>query len=146
MMRISTKGRYALRIMLDLAQSSQKGAPVALREVAERQNITIKYMESIISRLLKDKLVSSVRGKAGGYALTRKPEEYNVYEILTAAEGDMLPVPCLNAAKSPCPMKQTCSTVNIWQGLGNVIQQYLESVTLDTLMQQKDGQDCCNIF
>ena len=95
MMRISTKGRYALRIMLDLAQNGED-SPVALREISERQNITPKYMESIMALLLRDNLVQSLRGKAGGYMLTRKPAEYPLYEILSTAEGGLAPVHSLS--------------------------------------------------
>lgn len=139
MMRISTKGRYALRIMLDLAQNDDLG-PVALREISERQNITPKYMESIMSMLLRDKLVQSLRGKAGGYQLTRKPEEYPIYEILSCAEGGLAPVHCLAMEENECPIRKTCLTIPVWEGLHQVIKDYLSGITLRTLIEQ--GVNC----
>ena len=139
MMRISTKGRYALRIMLDLAQNDEQG-PVALREISERQNITPKYMESIMSMLLHDKLVQSLRGKAGGYQLTRKPEEYPIYEILSCAEGGLAPVHCLAMEENECPIRKTCLTIPVWEGLHQVIKDYLSGITLKTLIDQ--GVNC----
>ena len=139
MMRISTKGRYALRIMLDLAQNDDMG-PVALREISERQNITPKYMESIMSMLLRDKLVQSLRGKAGGYQLTRKPEEYPIYEILSCAEGGLAPVHCLAMEENECPIRKTCLTIPVWEGLHQVIKDYLSGITLKTLIEQ--GVNC----
>lgn len=139
MMRISTKGRYALRIMLDLAQHSNQG-PVALREISERQNITPKYMESIISLLLRDNLVQSLRGKAGGYKLTREPSEYPLYEILSTAEGRLAPVHCLAMDENECPIRERCLTIPVWEGLHKVIEDYLSSLTLDTLIKQ--GATC----
>lgn len=139
MMRISTKGRYALRLMLDLAQHAEQG-PVALREISERQNITPKYMESIMALLLHDKLVQSLRGKAGGYILTRKPEEYSVYEILSSAEGGLAPVHCLSMDENTCPIRQTCLTIPVWEGLHKVIKDYLEAISLQTLIDQ--GATC----
>ena len=138
-MRISTKGRYALRIMLDLAQNDDLG-PVALREISERQNITPKYMESIMSMLLRDKLVQSLRGKAGGYQLTRKPEEYPIYEILSCAEGGLAPVHCLAMEENECPIRKTCLTIPVWEGLHQVIKDYLSGITLRTLVEQ--GVNC----
>ena len=139
MMRISTKGRYALRIMLDLAQNDDQG-PVALREISERQNITPKYMESIMSMLLHDKLVQSLRGKAGGYQLTRKPEEYPIYEILSCAEGGLAPVHCLAMEENECPIRKTCLTIPVWEGLHQVIKDYLSGITLKALIEQ--GANC----
>lgn len=139
MMRISTKGRYALRIMLDLAQHRDQG-PVALREISERQNITPKYMESIMSLLLRDNLVQSMRGKAGGYTLTRKPSEYPIYEILSTAEGGLAPVHCLSMEENECPIRQSCLTIPVWEGLHNVIKDYLMGITLEALM--REGSVC----
>ena len=139
MMRISTKGRYALRIMLDLAQHAEQG-PVALREISERQNITPKYMESIMALLLHDKLVQSLRGKAGGYILTRKPEDYPVYEILASAEGGLAPVHCLSMDENTCPIRQSCLTIPVWEGLHKVIEDYLTGISLQTLINQ--GATC----
>ena len=134
MMRISTKGRYALRIMLDLAKHRDQG-PVALREISERQKITPKYMESIMSLLLRDNLVISLRGKAGGYKLTREPDDYPLYEILSTAEGGLAPVHCLAMDENDCPIRQQCLTIPVWEGLHRVIEDYLSKITLDTLLK-----------
>ncbi len=143
MMRISTKGRYALRIMIDLSQQ-KSGVPVSLRSVAERQNITLKYMEGIMTHLLRAQLVVSIRGKAGGYYLARPAEDYTVYEILKAAEGDLATVHCLSTPTNYCPLSQACSTLPLWSGLQKVIQQYLESYTLADLMGDTCPQTFCN--
>ena len=139
MMRISTKGRYALRIMLDLAQHETDG-PVALREISERQKITPKYMESIMSLLLRDNLVQSIRGKSGGYRLTRRADEYGLYEILSTAEGGLAPVHCLSLDENDCPIRQTCLTIPVWEGLHKVIEDYLSGISLQTLIDQ--GSTC----
>ncbi len=139
MMRISTKGRYALRIMLDLAKHRDQG-PVALREISERQKITPKYMESIMSLLLRDNLVISLRGKAGGYKLTREPDDYPLYEILSTAEGGLAPVHCLAMDENDCPIRQQCLTIPVWEGLHRVIEDYLSKITLDTLLK---GESTC---
>ncbi len=138
MMRISTKGRYALRIMLDLARHEGR-EPVSLRAMAERQNITPKYMESIMALLLKEQLVVSVRGKGGGYHLTRTPEQYKVYDILCAAEGDISPVQCLAQPVNSCPMQATCSTLPLWEGLDRVVREYLSGISLADVLH-KDGE------
>ena len=135
MMRISTKGRYALRIMLDLAQHTDQG-PVALREISERQKITPKYMESIMSLLLRDQLVQSLRGKAGGYKLTKTADKYNLYEILSSAEGGLAPVHCLSMDENDCPLRQTCLTIPVWEGLHKAIEDYLTGISLQTLIDQ----------
>lgn len=139
MMRISTKGRYALRIMLDLAQHNDQG-PVALREISERQNITPKYMESIMALLLRDNLVQSLRGKAGGYRLTRRPDQYPLYEILSTAEGGLAPVHCLAMDENECSIRQSCLTIPVWEGLHKVIADYLNGLTIQTLLDQ--GAPC----
>lgn len=136
MMRISTKGRYALRIMLDLAQHTDQG-PVALREISERQKITPKYMESIMSLLLRDQLVQSLRGKAGGYKLTKTADKYNLYEILSSAEGGLAPVHCLSMDENECPIRQTCLTIPVWEGLHKAIEDYLTGISLQTLIDQR---------
>lgn len=138
MMRISTKGRYALRIMLDLARQAET-EPVALRDVAERQHITPKYMESIMSLLLHEQLVLSVRGKSGGYRLARRASEYSVYEILCAAEGSMAPVACLAQNPPGCELAEQCATLPLWVGLNTMIRDYLTRTSLADLAQGKPG-------
>lgn len=146
MMKISTKGRYALRIMLDLATNAG-GTPVSLRDVAERQQITLKYMESIMAILLQARLVTSTRGKTGGYSLSREPQEYDIYEILTAAEGDLAPVKCLAEEENPCPLSSSCITLPLWEGLNGVIKDYLQQYTLADLLQngRSNLQSCDNL-
>lgn len=134
MMRISTKGRYAVRIMLDLAQHAA-GDPVSLRDVAERQHITPKYMESIMSLLLREGLVVSARGKAGGYRLAREAGAYTVYDILCAAEGDLAPVACLSQVPQGCELADRCATLPVWRGLDEVIRGYLSGVRLSELAE-----------
>lgn len=144
MMRISTKGRYALRIMLDLLQHAD-GDPVSLRDIAERQHITPKYMESIMSLLLKEQLVISVRGKSGGYRPARPARDYSVYDILAAAEGDLVPVSCLAQDAPACELAPHCITLPVWQGLEQVIRDYLSSVHADTLIKgDTSAETFCN--
>ncbi len=143
MMRISTKGRYALRIMIDLAHQNS-GEPVSLRSVAERQNITLKYMESIMTHLLRAQLVVSIRGKSGGYYLARPAADYTIFEILKAAEGELATVHCLSTPHNKCPLNKTCSTLPLWSGLQTVIKTYLEGYTLADLMGSENGQQCCD--
>lgn len=142
-MKISTKGRYALRIMLDLAKNAGCD-PVSLRDVAERQQITHKYMESIMAILLQHRLVSSTRGKTGGYRLSREPQEYNIYEILAAAEGDLAPVKCLAEPANNCPLSNNCITLPLWEGLDHAIRDYLQQYSLADLLQngRNDFQSC----
>ncbi|MBR5212636.1 MAG: Rrf2 family transcriptional regulator [Akkermansia sp.] len=142
MLKISTKGRYALRIMIDLAHHVEEG-PVSLRAVAERQNVTLKYMESIMSLLLREELVISSRGKSGGYKLTRAPKDYDVYEILHAAEGNLAPVQCLATSVNDCPLQGTCPTLPMWKGLDNIVQEYLKGYTLDQLLREGENSQFC---
>lgn len=146
MMRISTKGRYALRIMLDLATQQTDQASVSLRGISERQQITKKYMEGIMAILLKKGLLVSTRGKMGGYRLARAPQDYTVYEIITAAEGSIAPVQCLSEDENTCPLQHSCATLPIWQGLNDVVRDYLINVTLADLIDQgKESRPCASI-
>ena len=121
--------------MLDLAQHCEQG-PVALREISERQNITPKYMESIMSLLLRDQLVQSMRGKAGGYRLTKSADKYNLYEILSSAEGGLAPVHCLALDENDCPIRHSCLTIPVWEGLHKAIEDYLSAISLQSLIDQ----------
>lgn len=143
MMKISTKGRYALRIMIDLARHDSEG-PVSLRAVAERQNITLKYMESIIAMLMREKLVISVRGKSGGYRLSRQADQYCVYDILCAVEGDLAPVQCLAEHTNTCIMRDHCATLPLWTGLCKVVKEYLEQFSLADLSAQEGDLTYCD--
>lgn len=139
-MLISTKGRYAVRIMIDIAQNSAKG-PVKIADISVRQGITVKYAEQITALLVKGGLLHSVRGAGGGYSLVKKAEEYPVSEILYKTEGDLAPVECaLNDAY--CPRQENCVTKDLWGGLYRVIDEYLASISLQNLLDNMiDGAD-----
>ena len=127
-MMISTKGRYALMIMSYLASHQQEGL-VSLKDIAESENIGIKYLEIIISALNKNGLVESVRGKNGGYRLKHSPEEYTILDILTVSEGSLAPVACVEES-FPCDNKAECKTHRLWTELDGVITDFLSTKTL----------------
>ena len=131
-MKISTRGRYALRFMIDLAQHRQDEF-IPLKDISERQGISIKYLEQITSLLSKYGLLQSVRGPQGGYKLTRPKNQYTVGEILRITEGDLAPVSCLEANATGCSRQSICATIKLWEGLGKVINAYLDGITLDQL-------------
>ncbi|WP_277293460.1 RrF2 family transcriptional regulator [Veillonella montpellierensis] len=132
-MRISTKGRYALRILLDLAQQDTK-KPVSLRSIADRQHISEKYLEGIVSRLSAAQLVRSIRGKYGGYTLSRAPSEYTILDILLATEDSMAIIASLDEGVAT-ETAVTDIAVGFWAGLQNYIHDYLQSVTLEDILQ-----------
>lgn len=132
-MKISTKGRYALRIMLDLAQNS-KGEYIPLKDISSRQGITIKYMEQIVPMLTKAGLVRSLRGNNGGYMLSKAPEEYTIGEILRCAEGSLAPIACLEDEMNQCPRSKNCGTLAFWEGMRDVVYGYADSKTLKDLL------------
>lgn len=134
-MKISTKGRYALRVMLDLAIHNT-GEYIPLKEVSQRQNITVKYLEQIIPHLKKMGYLRSTRGNSGGYRLAREPREYVIGDILRAMEGSLAPVSCLEDEKNSCEMINACPTLNFWKGLEKVISDYVDRVTLQDLLDQ----------
>jgi Rrf2 family iron-sulfur cluster assembly transcriptional regulator len=131
-MLVSTKGRYALRVMIDLAEHNT-GEFIPLKEVARRQDISEKYLESIIAALAKADFVTGLRGKGGGYKLTRSPEHYTVGAILKVTEGSLAPVSCLDTAANTCERAGECKTLPMWMGLARLIDDYLEGITLDEL-------------
>ena len=135
-MIVSTKGRYALRVMIDLAAHND-GSFVPLAEIAERQGISEKYLESILVVLSRAGFLQSLRGKGGGYRLSRAPEEYTVYEILSVAEGGLAPVACLDQPENTCPRAPECLTLPVWEGLEKTIRDYLRSITLQTILDGK---------
>ncbi len=144
-MKISTKGRYALRFMLDLADHGD-GRYVPLKEISARQGISLKYLEQIVAQFGKLGMLESVRGPQGGYRLARAPREYTIGEILRYAEGDLAPVACLEQEVNTCPRQAECATLPFWQGLYQVINDYVESVTLEDLLEQQReriGNDFC---
>lgn len=138
-MLVSTKGRYALRVMLELAQS-QPDAYIPLPLIAQRQGISEKYLESIIAVLSKAGLVEGLRGKGGGYRLTRPTADYSVGEILRLTEGSLAPVTCLEGEENLCPRAGECTTLPMWQKLDDLINNYLDSVSLSDLLSQTDGK------
>ncbi len=129
---ISTRGRYALRVMIDIAENSG-GRFLPLIEIAERQGISEKYLESILVLLTRGKLLEGLRGKGGGYRLTRRPEDYTVGNILRVTEGSLAPVACLKEEGKPCERQNFCKTLPLWQGLNELINGYLDGVTLADL-------------
>ena len=137
-MKISTKGRYALRCMLDLAINS-KGNYVKLNQIATRQNISEKYLEQIIASLYKAEFVVSNRGAQGGYKLTKDPEEITVGMVLRAIEGSLAPVECLEENALPCLRKDICTTVKVWQELYEAINNVVDKYTLAMLVEMDKG-------
>lgn len=140
-MMISSKGRYALRVMIDLAEHPTEGY-LPLREIAQRQEISEKYLESIIKLLVKGGLLSGARGKGGGYRLTKTPEEYTVGSILRLTEGSLAPVACLEPDALPCAKAAECRTLPMWQKLDTMIGDFFDGITVSDLMVSgEDGND-----
>lgn len=131
-MKISTKGRYALRIMIDLAMHND-GSFITLKDIAMRQEISNKYLEQIISKLNKAGYLETARGNTGGYRLAKEPKEYIVGDILRATEGDLTPIYCL-VEEEECTRKEICKTHSFWKGLDNVISEYVDSKTLEDVL------------
>ena len=132
---ISTRGRYAIRVMLDLAENDT-GGYLPLKEIAERQQISKKYLEILVRDLVAGGLIEGVSGKGGGYRLRRKPEEYPLGEILERMEGSLATVACLAPGAEPCPRAQTCGTLPLWKELDAVMLEFLDSRTLADLICQ----------
>ena len=132
-MMISTRGRYALRVMVDIAEHSN-GNYIAMKDVAARQDISLKYLERILPLLVKEKMIEGVHGKGGGYRLTRLPREYRVGDILRLTEGDLAPVSCLDCRGEACDRKEQCRTLPMWQKIDKIVNDYFDSVTIEDLM------------
>ncbi len=132
-MKISTRGRYGLRMMIDIAERVDDG-PVSLESIAERQSISFKYAESIMRQLVKANLVVSSRGKTGGYCLSKSTNKYTLEEILTATEGDLYPIDCLSCAKPVCPRQENCKARKMWADYYRIIKDYFSSINLSTLV------------
>ena len=139
-MKISTRGRYALRFMIDLAQHSSSEF-IPLRDISERQNISIKYLEQIISLLSKFGLLSSIRGPQGGYKLTKPASEYTIGSILRITEGNLAPVACLETPENNCQRASSCPTLKLWKGLNQIVNNYLDGITLESLAK---APECAN--
>ena len=138
-MMVSTKGRYALRVMIDLAEHDD-GLYIPLKEIAARQDISEKYLESIVKLLTRNGDLIGVRGKGGGYRLTRSPDQYTLGQILQLAEGSLAPVACIEENAEECSRKDHCPTLPVWQKLDTLIRQFLDSITLADLMETETPQ------
>lgn len=132
-MKISTKGRYALRIMIDLALYSRENC-IPLKDISMRQGITIKYMEQIMPLLTRAGYVKSFRGNNGGYKLAYDPKDYTIGQILRATEGSLSPITCIEDRPNQCTRYNECKTVQFWEGLRDVINEYTDSVTLEDMI------------
>ena len=139
-MKISTRGRYALRVMIDLAEHGG-GSYIPLKDICARQEISQKYLESIMALLSKGGLIEGVHGKGGGYRLCRPPEEYPVGEILRLTEGSLAPVACLECGAKPCERAARCRTRPLWDKLDSLVRQYLDSVTVAQLAEIDPADD-----
>lgn len=135
-MRISTKGRYALRMMIDLA-INDNGSYISLKDIAKRQGISDKYSEQIINQLSKAGHVKSIRGSKGGYMLSKQPNEYTVGDILRVMEGSLAPVACIDEGSEFCKRASTCVTLEVWQKLNKAINDVVDNITLEDLMNRQ---------
>ena len=134
-MIVSTRGRYALRVLVEMAEHSSDER-IPLKEISEKQGISQKYMESIMTLLSKNGFVDAIHGKGGGYMLNRKPEEYRIGDILRLTEGNLAPVACPEKNAEQCPKQNVCRTVGMWRKLDELIESYLDSVTIADLMKE----------
>ena len=134
-MMVSTRGRYALRMMIDLAENSHDHAYIAMKDIAERLEISKKYMEQIMPVLVKNGLVEGLQGQGGGYRLTRRPEDYRVGEILRLTEGDLAPVSCLSG-DSPCTRSGGCRTIAMWSRFNKLTNDFFDGITVADLMHK----------
>ena len=132
-MRISTRGRYALRTLIDLTQHQEEG-PVPLKDVAARQGISLKYLEQLVTVMTRVGFIRGVRGPQGGYRLVRAPEDYSVAEILQVMEGSLAPVNCLETEQNPCEQCGSCTTLDLWEGLYRTVTDYLSGISLQSLV------------
>lgn len=135
-MKISTKGRYALRMLLDLAEHREEGY-IALKDIAQRQDISKKYLEQIIPVLNRSDLLRANRGYQGGYRLANSPDHYTVGEILRLTEGGLAPVVCVEENAAGCDRSTDCATLPVWQGLYKVMNNYLDGITLQDILNQQ---------
>lgn len=135
-LKVSTKGRYALRMLVDLAEHNGEGF-VPLKDIAKRQNISKKYLEQIIPLFNRTDMLITNRGAQGGYRLARTPDRYTVGEVLRLTEGSLAPVPCAEQDPVQCDRSADCATLAIWRGLSKVINEYLDGITLQDLLDQQ---------
>ncbi|MBO6116217.1 MAG: Rrf2 family transcriptional regulator [Ruminococcus sp.] len=134
-MKISTKGRYALRMLIDLASNSEDGF-ISLKDIAERQGISKKYLEQIVPMLNKSGILRTNRGNKGGYMLAKAPNELTVGDVLRSTEGNLAPVACLEYEPNNCPRKDECATLYIWEGLYKVVNDYLNNITIQDIIDR----------
>lgn len=133
-MLVSTRGRYALRVLVDLAEN-QGDSYIPMKDVAERQGISLKYLERILPVLAKNNYIEGVHGRGGGYRLTREAKEYRVGDILRLTEGDLAPVACLECGAEPCARAGDCRTISMWNKFGNVVNEFFDGITVADLMK-----------
>jgi len=139
-MKISSKGRYALRMMIDLALNNN-GEWISIKDVSERQGISVKYLEQIVTNLTRSGLLLSSRGPQGGYMLAKAPEQYTAGQILRVIEGKLAPVACLEGDTNICERRGICPTIHFWEGLYEVVNNYVDSVTLQDLANSSRHED-----
>ncbi len=139
-MLISTRGRYALRVLIDLAEHND-GKYIPMKDVAERQNISLKYLERILPVLTQNKLVIGQHGKGGGYRLSRSPDEYTAGEILRLTEGNLAPVSCLECDAEPCERAAECRTLEMWSKFYQMTNDYFDNITIADLMKTGHTND-----
>lgn len=139
-MKISTKGRYALRMMIDIA-ASESDEPIRLKDIAERQDISVKYLEQIIAILTKAGYVKGVRGAGGGYRLKKKPSDYTVGMILRLTEGSLAPVSCIEDNENECTRSDKCVTIKIWKKINDAVNDVVDGITLQDLVDWQQGKE-----
>jgi Rrf2 family protein len=132
-MKISSQSRYALRLMLDIAQQGE-GAVVSLKEISGRQNVSVKYLEQIVLKLNKHGYLTSIRGATGGYSLCREPKDYPIGDLLRAVEGSLAPINCLKSEVNECELCDQCDTLWFWEGMDRVINDYVDGYTLQDFL------------
>ena len=139
-MKISTKGRYALRLMLDLAQYSNENEYVSIKKVSQRQDISEKYLEQIVAQLSRANFVKSIRGAQGGYRLVKAPENYTVGMILRLIEGNLSSVSCLEDKPNKCQRCNNCVTLEVWQQINDAVDSVIDNITLQDLVQKQQAK------
>lgn len=142
-MKISSKGRYALRMMIDIAGHSN-GEWISIKDISERQGISIKYLEQIVTNLTKSGLLISSRGPQGGYMLAKAADKYTVGQILRVIEGNLAPVACLDTNENLCERRSICPTIDFWEGFYAVINNYVDSVSLQDLVKSQNDMESCD--
>jgi Rrf2 family protein len=139
-MKISTKGRYALRMLIDLAEHKEDGY-IALKDIAKRQEISKKYLEQIVATLNRPDILRTNRGYQGGYKLAKSPSDYTIGDILRITEGSLAPVSCLEQDENYCEKSSYCTTLFIWEGLNEAVNKYLDSITLQDVLDHEKNMD-----